>query len=122
MRERGRIGLGVGKTPHYPPHRNPHSSDSASGQGQRPRTGQEAAPGFPDKVSTGTVSISSSITDERPDVSEVYDYKNREEYQAWVEKVEAREELSPSERQDIIDSAPVPDETYEEALERHADD
>uniref|UniRef100_UPI003F490D0C hypothetical protein n=1 Tax=Paenarthrobacter ureafaciens TaxID=37931 RepID=UPI003F490D0C len=77
---------------------------------------------FPDKVSPGTVSISSSITDERPDVSELYDYKNYEEYQAWVEAVEAREELSPSERQDIINGAPVPDETYEEGLERNADD
>lgn len=77
---------------------------------------------FPDKVSPGAVSISSSTTDERPDVSEVYDYKNYEEYQAWVEAVEAREELSASERQDIINAAPVPDETYEEALERHADD
>ena len=77
---------------------------------------------FPDKVSPGTISISSSTTDERPNVSEVYDYKNYEEYQAWVEAVEAREELSASERQDIINAAPVPDETYEEALERHADD
>lgn len=55
-------------------------------------------------------------------MSEVYDYKNYEEYQAWVEAVEAREDLSPSERQDLINGAPVPDETYEEALERHADD
>ncbi|WP_311214539.1 MULTISPECIES: hypothetical protein [unclassified Arthrobacter] len=55
-------------------------------------------------------------------MSEVYDYKNYEEYQAWVEAVEAREGLNPSERQDIINGAPVPDETYEEALERSADD
>lgn len=55
-------------------------------------------------------------------MSEVYDYANYEEYQAWVEAVEAREELSPSERQEIINAAPVPDETYEEALERHPDD
>lgn len=55
-------------------------------------------------------------------MSDVYNYSNQEEYQAWVDAVEANEELSPSERIDIISSAPVPDETYEEALERHADD
>ncbi|MGO4586842.1 hypothetical protein AB4Z38_23625 [Arthrobacter sp. 2RAF6] len=93
----------------------------AAGNREGSRQGKGSAD-FPDKVSPGTVFISSSITDERPDVSEVYDYKNYEEYQAWVEAVEAREELSPSERQDIINAAPVPDETYEEALERHADD
>lgn len=95
-------------------------AQARSGQQGRQQARKGSAD-FPDKVSPGTVSISSSITDERPDVSEVYDYKNYEEYQAWVEAVEAREELSPSERQDIINAAPVPDETYEEALERHAD-
>lgn len=74
-----------------------------------------------DEVPAGTVSVSSSIADEKPDIH-VYGYKNQEEYQAWVEAVEASQELSSSEIIDKISGAPVPDETYEEALERHADD
>ena len=74
-----------------------------------------------EEVPAGTVSVSSSITDEQPDIH-VDRYSNQEEYNAWVEAVEASQELSPSEIIDKISGAPVPDETYEEALERHAVD
>lgn len=53
---------------------------------------------------------------------EEYNYKTREEFEAWVERVQNNEDLSPSRRADLIAGAPEPDETPEEGLERNEDD
>lgn len=71
-----------------------------------------------DEVPAGTVSVTSSITDEKPDVY-VYDYTNREEYDDWVERVTNSKELSPSEKADLLAAMP-PEETHEEYMERHS--
>lgn len=53
---------------------------------------------------------------------EEYNYKTREEFEAWVERVQNNEDLSPSRRADLIASAPEPDEDLGEVLERNKDD
>jgi hypothetical protein len=49
-------------------------------------------------------------------------YTNREEYDAWVEAVWADESMSPSDRADMISGSVEPEETFEEYMERHADE
>lgn len=69
-----------------------------------------------DEVIPGTRVESQSIADAEPDV---YTFgTTSEEYTAWAKQVREDESLSAGERADILASAPVPSETYEERLER----
>lgn len=72
-----------------------------------------------DEIPAGTISISSSITDSKPDV---YVYGTRDEYAAGMDAVRNDETLSGSERDDILASTPEPEETFEESMERHRDE
>ena len=72
-----------------------------------------------DEIPAGTVARSQAITDAKPDT---YVYGTRKEYEAGMEAVMNDETLSPSDRDDILASTPVPEETFEESMERHADE
>lgn len=71
-----------------------------------------------DEIPAGTVARSQAITDAQPDT---YVYGTREEYEAGMEAVEKDQTLSGSERAEILMSNPVPEETFEEYMERHSD-
>lgn len=49
-------------------------------------------------------------------------YNTREEYDAWVASTLQDQDLSPAEKDDLLAGHPVPEETIEEALERHKDE
>lgn len=72
-----------------------------------------------DAIPAGTVTWSQALTDTGP---EVHVYATREEYEAGMEAVAKDETLSGSERADILMGTVEPDETYEEYMDRHADE
>ncbi|MFJ6280040.1 hypothetical protein [Arthrobacter subterraneus] len=53
---------------------------------------------------------------------EQHQHSTREEYEAYVKKVELDESLSPKQRDELISSTPEPDESLEEYVERHEKD
>jgi hypothetical protein len=71
-----------------------------------------------DVLPAGTVSLSSSITDEAP---EAYFHGTREEYEKWLETVRTEVGLRPSHQADLIAGAVEPEETFQEYMERHSD-
>jgi hypothetical protein len=72
-----------------------------------------------DEIPAGTVARSQAITDVEPDA---YVYGTREEYEAGMEAVRNDGTLSPPDQADILVSTPEPEETFEESMDRHANE
>lgn len=54
----------------------------------------------------------------KDDMDHDFTGSTQEEWHEWAERIRQNEALSPSEKADLIDGTPMPEEQYEERLER----